>query len=197
MLRSGTITKQHGSVTHSSISFAMTKLWYIKLFPKPVGSTANTSLPSSKFFNASSCFSFKTKPPRLLVNLPENDMSEIDLPRSRAIFRTVDLSTACQCKPNVLSTQINLYCLMTNQIAALLEQRAPWTRVALMLPQSLYFSRPPPPRDTKSPRPTDSVRWKIKMAAINKPRTISSISRKNRGLWTVYPVTFSSGFAAT
>ena len=33
---------------------------------------------------------------------------------------------------------------MTNQIPALLVQRAPWTRAAVMLLQSLYFSRPPP-----------------------------------------------------
>ena len=37
---------------------------------------------------------------------------------------------------------------MTNQTPALLVQRAPWTRAAVMLLQSLYFSRtstPPPP----------------------------------------------------
>ena len=33
---------------------------------------------------------------------------------------------------------------MTNQTPALLVQRAPWTRVAVMLLQSLYFSRPHP-----------------------------------------------------
>ena len=75
--------------------------------------------------NVASCLSFKTKPPRRSVNLYENDTSEIDPPHARAIFRTVDLSTAFQFQPNVLSTQINLYCLMTNQLAALLEQRAP------------------------------------------------------------------------
>ena len=32
---------------------------------------------------------------------------------------------------------------MTNQIPALLVQRAPRTRAAVMLLQSLYFSRPP------------------------------------------------------
>ena len=31
---------------------------------------------------------------------------------------------------------------------SLLVQRAPWTRAAEMLLQSLYFSRPPPPRAT-------------------------------------------------
>ena len=34
---------------------------------------------------------------------------------------------------------------MTNQTPALLVQRASWTRAAVMLLQSLYFSRPPPP----------------------------------------------------
>ena len=32
---------------------------------------------------------------------------------------------------------------MTNQTPALLEQRAPWTQAAVLLLQSLYFSRPP------------------------------------------------------
>ena len=34
---------------------------------------------------------------------------------------------------------------MTNQMPALQVQRAPWTRAAVMLLQSLYFSAPPPP----------------------------------------------------
>ena len=34
---------------------------------------------------------------------------------------------------------------MTNQMSALQVQRAPWTRAAVMLLQSLYFYRPPPP----------------------------------------------------
>ena len=34
---------------------------------------------------------------------------------------------------------------MTNQTPALLVQRAPPTRAAVMLSQSLYFYRPPPP----------------------------------------------------
>ena len=67
----------------------------------------------------------------------------------RAFYRNDDLSTTCQCrqlKLNPLSTQINIYCLMTNQTPALLVQRAPWTQAAVMLLQSFYFSRPPPPR---------------------------------------------------
>ena len=69
----------------------------------------------------------------------------------RTFYRNDDLSTPCQCrqpKLNPLSTQINIYRLMTNQTPALLVQRAPWTRAAVMLLQSLYFSRPPPPRAT-------------------------------------------------
>ena len=37
---------------------------------------------------------------------------------------------------------------MTNQTHALRVQSAPWTRAAVMLLQSLHFSRPPPPRAT-------------------------------------------------
>ena len=48
----------------------------------------------------------------------------------RTFYGNVDLSTTCQCRQlrlNPLSTQINIYCLMTNQTPALLVQRAPWT----------------------------------------------------------------------
>ena len=44
------------------------------------------------------------------------------------VFGIFDLSTTCQCrqvKLNPLSTQMNIYCLMTNQTPALLVQRAP------------------------------------------------------------------------
>ena len=77
----------------------------------------------------------------------------------RTFYGNDGLSTTCQCrqlKLNPLSTQINIYCLMTNQTPALLVQRAPWTRAAMMLLQSLYFSRPPPPTaiipDARPPR---------------------------------------------
>ena len=67
----------------------------------------------------------------------------------RTFNGNVDLSTTCQCqqlKLNQLSTQINIYCLMTNQTPALQLQHAPWTQSAVMLLQSFYFYRPPPPR---------------------------------------------------
>ena len=107
-----------------------------------------------------------------------------------AFYRHDDLSKTCQCrqvKLNLLSTEINFYCLMTNQTPALLVQRAPWTRAAVMLLQSLYFSCPPPPRAIMpDARPLGIVHLKIKMSAINgKTRYIMTISRKNRGLWTV------------
>ena len=108
----------------------------------------------------------------------------------RTLSRNDDLWKPCQCRQlNPLSTQINIYCLITNQTPALLVQRASWTRAAVMLLQSLYFSRPPPPRVTciiSDVRPLSHL--KIKMAAINcKTRYITTvISRKNRGLWTVY-----------
>ena len=64
-----------------------------------------------------------------------------------AFYRNDDLSTTCQCwqlKLNPLSTQINICCLMTNQTPVLLVQRTLWTQDAVMLLQSLYFSRPLP-----------------------------------------------------
>ena len=63
----------------------------------------------------------------------------------RTFHRNDDLSTICQyrqLKLIELSTQINIYCLITKQTPELLVQRAPWTRVAVMLLQSLYLSRP-------------------------------------------------------
>ena len=41
--------------------------------------------------------------------------------------------------------QINIYCLMTNQMPVLLEQRTPWMWAAVMLGLLLYFSHLPPP----------------------------------------------------
>ena len=76
-------------------------------------------------------------------------------------YRNEDLSTTCQCrqhKLNPLSTQINIYCVMTNQTPALLVHRAPWARAAVMLLLSpsiflallplelMYNLRRPPPR---------------------------------------------------
>ena len=46
----------------------------------------------------------------------------------RTFYGKVDLSTTCQfrqLKLNPLSTQIYIYCLLTNQMPALLVQRAP------------------------------------------------------------------------
>ena len=89
----------------------------------------------------------------------------------RTFYGNIDLSTTCQCrqlKLNPLSTQINIYCLMTNQTPALLVQRAPWTRAAVMLLQFLYFSRPPSPHPPQSynPRtPAPSVHLKNKITA--------------------------------
>ena len=62
-------------------------------------------------------------------------------------------TTTCQWRVSVgnfqlilLSMPINIYCLLTNQTPALLVQCTPWMQVAVMLVQSLYFSRPPPTR---------------------------------------------------
>ena len=59
---------------------------------------------------------------------------------------------------------------------------ASWTRAAVMILRSLYFSRflsnRPPPRQ---------LFWhSCKMAARNAKRSISTILREDRGLWTVY-----------
>ena len=95
----------------------------------------------------------------------------------RTFYRNDDLSKPGQCRQlqlNPLSTQINTYCLITNQTPALLVQYAPWTRAAVMLLQSLYFSRPPPPRATciiSDVRPLGHL--KIKMAAIAVRHAIS------------------------
>ena len=64
-------------------------------------------------------------------------------------YRNDDLSMTCQCrqfKLNLMSTQINICCLITDQTPALLVQHTLWMRAAMILLQSLYFSHPPPPR---------------------------------------------------
>ena len=96
-----------------------------------------------------------------------------------------DLSVCQQLKLKLLSMQINIYCLMTNQTPVLLVQSAPWTQTAVTLLQSLYFSRPPPPRAIiPDARPHGT--FENQDGVINgKTRYISTISRKNRGLWTV------------
>ena len=112
---------------------------------------------------------------------------------SRTFYRSDDLSTPCQCrqlKLNPLSTQINIYCLMTNQTPALLAQRARERELQwCYYSPSVFLASPPPPTRATCiiPTPAPSVHLKIKMAAINgKARYITTISRKNRGLWTVY-----------
>ena len=69
----------------------------------------------------------------------------------RTFYSNDSLSMTCQCrqlKLNLLSMKINIYCLMTNQMPVLLVQHTLWTwdgNYKLLLLQSLYFSRPPPP----------------------------------------------------
>ena len=45
---------------------------------------------------------------------------------------------------------------MTNQTPALLVQRAPWMRAAVMLLQSLFFSPPPPQTIIPDAHPLDT-----------------------------------------
>ena len=63
----------------------------------------------------------------------------------RTFYGNVDLSTTCQCrqlKLNPLSTQINIYCLMTNQTPALLVQRElQWCYYS----PSIFLTPPPLP----------------------------------------------------
>ena len=96
--------------------------------------------------------------------------------------RLVETSTTCQCrqlKLNPLSTQINIYCLMTNQMPPLLVQRAPWTRAAVMLLQSLNFSRSPTPRAIiPDACPLDTFENQDS-------RNGKKLCIQNRGLWTV------------
>ena len=74
----------------------------------------------------------------------------------RTFYGKVNLSTTCQCrqlKVNPLSTQINIYCLMTNQTPLLLVQRAPWTRAAVCYySPSNVFAPPPFPQQSYNPR---------------------------------------------
>ena len=81
-------------------------------------------------------------------------------------YRNDGLSMTCQCqqlKLNLLSTQINIHCLMANYMPALLVQRAPWTQAAVMLLKSLYFPRPPPRTaifpDARPPQYNTKSRW--------------------------------------
>ena len=72
---------------------------------------------------------------------------------------------------------------MTNQKRALLVQRAQWTRAAVMLLQSLYFSRPssPPPRSPQelySPTPAPSVHLKIKIPVTVRRVYLNDLTKK-------------------
>ena len=88
----------------------------------------------------------------------------------------------------------------TNQVLPLLEQLAPWTRDRVKLLQSPYFFRPLHPTHlTPSPLPTvilysPQIRshQETKMAAHRTQRSTSTISRKNRGLWTVFSVRYTN-----
>ena len=107
----------------------------------------------------------------------------------RTFYGKVDLSTTCQCrqlKLNTLLTQINISCLMTNQMPALLVQRAPWTRAAVTLLQPLDFShhRPFPPPGAIIPDARPLGTFENQDTRDGKTRYIQTISRKNRGLWT-------------
>ena len=96
-----------------------------------------------------------------------------------------NLSMTCQCwqlKLNPLSTQINFYCLMTNETPALLVQHAPWIRAEVMLLQSLYSSCPPQsPYCYNSRRPPPRYILKSRWPPLTVRRTISWRSHEKIG----------------
>ena len=124
----------------------------------------------------------------------------------RTFKRNDDLSTTCQCrrlKLSPLSTQINIYRLMTNQAPALLVQRAPWTRAAVMLLQSLYFCRflpnhplPPSSFDTHArwPLVTQSARSRRFYKKIGDSETSSAQrSTMSKKIWlSMHPRKFGN-----
>ena len=106
----------------------------------------------------------------------------------RTFYGNIDLSTTfhdqCrQVKLNPMSTQINIHCLMTNQRPALLVQRAPWTRAAVLLLQSLYFSRPPPHQsyNPRHPPPFPLGTFENQDVAVTVRRGISKRSHEKIG----------------
>ena len=68
---------------------------------------------------------------------------------------------------------------MTNQMLALLELRALNANCS-----DIYFSRLPPPT-TVSPDTLPLGTYETRMAARTVKRSVLTILRKNRGLWTV------------
>ena len=102
-------------------------------------------------------------------------------------FLSLELSTLCY----ALMNSIVPY---TNQVLPLLEQLTPLTRDRVKLWQSPHFFRPlVPTLSTLSPLPTGILyspqfrsHQETNMAARRTQRSTSTISRGNRGLWTVY-----------
>ena len=102
-------------------------------------------------------------------------------------FLSLELSTLCY----ALMNSIVPY---TNQVLPLLEQLTPSTGDRVKLLQSPYFFRPlVPTLLTPSPlltgilySPQFRSHQETKMAARRTQRSTSTISRENRGLWTVY-----------
>ena len=73
---------------------------------------------------------------------------------------------------------------MTNQTPVLLVKRTPWTRAAVMLLQSLYFSAPPPPPTTRAiipdARPPRCI-WNSTWPSLTVRRAISKRSHEEIG----------------
>ena len=111
-----------------------------------------------------------------------------------SFYRNEDLSTTCQCrqhKLNPLSTQINIYCVMTNHTPALLVHRAPWARAAVMLllSPSIFLALLPLELMYNLRRPPPRYIWKWRWPQLTLRRAISRRSHeKNGGLWTAYKI---------
>ena len=98
-------------------------------------------------------------------------------------------TTTCQCrqlKLNPLSTQINIYCVMTNQTP-----RTPLTRAAVMLRHFPYFPCLPPPT-TLNPDACLLGTYATKMVVLTGKCSILRILRKNKELEAVYFISKSS-----
>lgn len=102
--------------------------------------------------------------------------------------RFIEMTTSrCQqLKLNPLSIQINIYCVITNQMP-----HSPLTWAAVMLGHSLYFSCLPPPT-TLSPDTCLLGTYETKMVVHTGKCSILRILRKNRELWAVYVISKSS-----
>ena len=156
-------------------------LWYIKFFPNRVARTAKTFFPSSKRETASF-----DQNQNILQKILFKSIPFWPEPRSdECNFLSLKLSTLC-------SALINSIAPSTNQVLPLLEQLAANMRQSEAVAVSLFFLPFHP--DAINPTATTDrhfvlspcLHQETKMSARWTQRSTSTISRKNRGLWTAY-----------